>query len=176
VSWLFLDFEASSLSKQSYPVEVGWVFEDGTGEAHLLHPAPEWSEWDEEAAAVHGITRERLTREGEPVADICGRLIDLAGTYSLLASAPSWDGHWLSMLLRAAGHPRHLIRLCDTEEAFIDAARRQLGAGANPAAVAALIARARAAIDATAASHRALADARREWSIWQAIRTSAPLG
>ncbi|MFT3810039.1 MAG: hypothetical protein QM698_08990 [Micropepsaceae bacterium] len=28
----FLDFEASSLSDNSYPIEVAWIFEDGTGE------------------------------------------------------------------------------------------------------------------------------------------------
>jgi|GEM_PF-6618298 len=34
--FVFLDFEASSLSKQSHPVEVGWVGEDGAGESHLI--------------------------------------------------------------------------------------------------------------------------------------------
>ena len=37
---VFLDFEASSLGKRSYPIEVGWVFEDGRSEAHLIRPAP----------------------------------------------------------------------------------------------------------------------------------------
>jgi hypothetical protein len=35
----FLDFEASSLSDESYPVEVAWVFEDGHAESHLIRPA-----------------------------------------------------------------------------------------------------------------------------------------
>lgn len=39
---VFLDFEASSLSDQSYPVEVAWVFQDGRTESHLINPAPEW--------------------------------------------------------------------------------------------------------------------------------------
>jgi hypothetical protein len=169
VSWLFLDFEASSLSKESYPVEIGWVFEDGSGEAHLLRPAPGWQDWDE-AAAVHGIARERLIRDGEPVELICARLVDLAATHTLLASSPSWDGHWLSMLLRAAGRPRHLIRLRDTEVAFADAAVRRLGAAADPVAMAALVARARNAVEARPPAHRALQDARREWTIWQMIQ------
>ena len=36
----FVDFEASSLAKDSYPVEVAWVFEDGACEGHLIRPAP----------------------------------------------------------------------------------------------------------------------------------------
>jgi hypothetical protein len=131
--WVFLDFEASSLSKDSYPIEVGWVFEDGTGEAHLIRPAPGWTDWDARAAAVHGITREQLEREGEPHQTICGQLLTLFEQNTVLASAPSWDGHWLSMLLRASGHPRHLVRLQDTEIAFV-AAAESTGAAISPPA------------------------------------------
>ena len=161
--YLFLDFEASSLSKQSYPVEIGWIDESGQGESHLLHPAPNWTEWDDEAAAVHGISRRTLIERGEAVESVCARLVDLAQTHRLLASAPSWDGHWLSMLLRAAGRPRHLIRLEDTEVAFIEAANARSGDATT------LIAAARAKAEAQPPAHRALADARREWSIWRMI-------
>lgn len=43
---VFLDFEASSLAKLSYPIEVAWVFEDGASETHLIQPAPQWTDWD----------------------------------------------------------------------------------------------------------------------------------
>lgn len=170
MSWLFLDFEASSLSKDSYPIEVGWVFEDGTGEAALIRPVAAWTEWDDSAEAIHRISRETLRRDGQPVEAICARLIALSKTLTLLASAPSWDGHWLSMLLRGAGLPRHLIRLQDTEIAFTAAARAQLGAEPTGDAVARHIAKARAIVEAQPAGHRALSDARREWQIWNAIR------
>lgn len=159
--WAFLDFEASSLSDGSYPIEAGWVLEDGTGEAHLIRPAPGWTDWDARAAAVHGITREQLQQEGEPHGAVCDRLLALFEQCTVLASAPSWDGHWLSMLLRAAGHPRHLVRLQDTEVAFLAAAEPW---GGN---VAARIEGARAA--ARSPSHRALPDARGEWEIWRAL-------
>ena len=168
--WLFLDFEASSLSQDSYPIEVGWVFEDGNGEAALIRPVAAWTEWDDSAEAIHHISRETLRREGQPVAAICARLIAFSKTLTLLASAPSWDGHWLSMLLRGAGQPRHLIRLQDTEIAFTAAARAHLGPQANDDAVAALIAKAHAVVDAQPPGHRALSDARREWQIWKTIR------
>ena len=165
--YVFLDFEASSLSKQSYPIEVGWVHEDGAGEAHLIRPAPAWTEWDESAEAIHHISRQMLVTEGEPHDRVCTRLLTLFDTSTVLASAPSWDGHWLSMLLRASGLPRHLHRLQDTEVAFLEAARAKTS---DEAQVAARIAAARAKIDAQPARHRAEADARREWSIWRAIR------
>jgi hypothetical protein len=161
VAWVFLDFEASSLSKDSYPIEVGWVHEDGTGEAHLIRPAPGWTEWDVLAAGVHGISREQLEREGEPHEAVCERLLVLFDQNIVLASAPSWDGHWLSMLLRAAGHPRHLVRLQDSEVAFCAAAEPWGGD------VAARIEGAKQA--ARPPGHRALADARREWEIWRAL-------
>lgn len=31
---VFIDFEASSLGKRGFPVEVGWAAEDGSEEAH----------------------------------------------------------------------------------------------------------------------------------------------
>lgn len=164
--YVFLDFEASSLSKLSYPIEVGWVGEDGKGEAHLIRPAPGWTEWDESAEIIHHISRQMLAVDGEPHDQVCARLLRLFETSTVLASAPSWDGHWLSMLLRASGLPRHLHRLQDTEVAFLDAARRRTS---DEEAAVALIAAARTKIDATPPGHRAQADAQREWAIWRAI-------
>src|SRR4051812_30038448 len=162
---IFLDFEASSLSKRSYPIEVGWVLEDGTAEGHLIRPAPNWTEWDETAQAVHGISREELARSGEAHDFVCDRLLQVSVGNIIYASAPSWDGHWLSMLLRAAGHPRHLLRLKDSEEAFVAAAREH--AGADVAAE--RIAEVRRHFKALPPAHRAVDDARREWSIWRQL-------
>ncbi len=170
---VFLDFEASSLNKQSYPIEVGWVFEDGTGESHLIRPAAGWTDWDDEAEAMHGISLAQLASEGKPVGAVCERVVGLFEGNTVLASAPSWDGHWLSMLLRAAGKPRHLVRLRDSEEAFIEAAHRGLDPAADPGAIAGLIAEARTIVEAAPTEHRALADARREREIWLTVRELA---
>lgn len=166
---VFLDFEASSLGKKSYPIEVGWVFEDGREKSYLIRPAPGWTEWDAAAEAMHGITRERLLAEGSPHEVVCDRLIQLFEANVVYASSPPWDGKWLSMLLRGAGRPRHLLRLRDSEEAFVEAARVRLGEGADEAVVAEVIAMARALVEAQPATHRALADARREWEIWREV-------
>lgn len=166
---VFLDFEASSLNRDCYPVEVGWVFEDGRGEGHLIRPAPGWVDWDPAAAAMHGLTREKLLADGEPVAGVAARLVAQLRGHELFASAPSWDGHWLSLLLRAGGFPRHLLRLGDTEQVFAEAARARLGPEASDSAVAGLVSRVRAEADRWPHAHRALADAEREWAIVRAI-------
>src|SRR4051794_34099009 len=119
---VFLDFEASSLKKNGFPIEVGWVFEGGQSEGHLIRPAPGWSDWDAGAEAIHGLSRERLEREGTPHDEVARRMVEGLAGHDLFASAPSWDGKWLSLLLRAAGLPRHTLRLRDTEVAQAEAA------------------------------------------------------
>lgn len=171
---VFLDFEASSLnSKLSFPIEVGWVLEDGSGEGHLIRPVPQWTDWDPSAEAMHGLSRDTLQREGEDVATVCDRVVTLFAGNAVYCSAPSWDGHWLSMLLRAAGRPRHLLRMADTEVAF-DEAARQVVASDDEAAIARLVARARSTAETWPVAHRAEADARREWRVWQLILGAAP--
>ncbi|WP_334162381.1 3'-5' exonuclease [Phenylobacterium sp.] len=166
---VFLDFEASSLSDDSYPVEVGWVFEDGTEEAHLIRPAPAWTDWDPTAEAVHGLSRATLEAEGEPHEAVASRMLDRLAGHELYASSPSWDGKWMSVLLRAAGLPRHALRLRDSELAFVEAARAGLpqNLSEEPAQAAALIvAQALREREARPVAHRALADAQEERRTW----------
>ena len=167
---VFLDFEASALSEGSYPIEVGWVFEDGRQENWRIRPPPEWTDWDAEAEAIHGISRAALLAEGTPVEAVAHRLLSELGGHDVYASAPSWDGKWLSQLLRGAGLPRHALRLKDTEEARAETARAILSAALPEAEVEAALGRvlARAAEAGRAAfvSHRAVEDAERERQVW----------
>lgn len=173
---VFLDFEASSLSERSYPIEVAWVFEDGRAEAHLIRPAPEWVDWDPAAQAIHGIDRATIEREGTPHAEVAQRMLDQLTGHDLRASAPSWDGKWLSVLLRGAGLPRHSLRLRDSDEALKDLGRSTLH-DAIPAAeldktVCDLIARVDL-VQTDGNRHRAFPDARAEYARWVAVRTAA---
>jgi hypothetical protein len=163
---VFLDFEASSLRKNGFPVEVGWVFEDGASEGHLIRPAPGWSDWDAAAEAIHGLTRERLEREGIPHDVVARRMVETLAAHDLYASAPSWDGKWLSLLLRSAGFPRHTLRLRDTELAQRESAEAILGPGSNPRTVEEMMAEVRAEGEARPVAHRAVDDAAEERRRW----------
>jgi hypothetical protein len=167
---VFLDFEASSLSRQSYPIEVGWAGEDASQEEHLIRPAEGWTDWDASAEAIHGISRETLETRGEAHDQVARRLLETLGVHDVYVTAPSWDGMWLSRLLRGAGLPRHAMRLKEAEEAHIGAALDALGAGPDdPHALLAAVdflAQARGALAARPPVHRALADAMLERDVF----------
>ncbi|HKR87170.1 MAG TPA: hypothetical protein VJS38_03260 [Phenylobacterium sp.] len=171
---VFLDFEASSLAEESYPIEVGWAAEDGSCEAHLIRPAPAWTDWDPVAAAVHGLSREHLRQAGEPHEEVARRVLEALGPHELFASAPSWDGKWMSVLLRGAGLPRHALRLRDSDEAYREAVREALCDRVSDDELddvaAALIYAARRRVNVDPPRHRALDDAREELEVWRLVR------
>jgi hypothetical protein len=172
----FLDFEASSLSDRSYPIEVAWVIEDGRSEAHLIAPAPTWDDWGEAAEAIHGISRETLRRDGKPHDVVARRMVEVLTGNDLFASAPSWDGKWLSVLLRGAGLPRHTLRLRDTDEGLRDTVaeilRPVVPQDLLDVEVNKIVAQAGAAREHQPA-HRALADATSEHGTWLCARQAA---
>jgi len=101
----FLDFEASSLSKRSYPIEVAWSGQDGSIESHLISPAgiEAWTDWDPEAEKVHGISRRELAAAGLAPQAVCDRMIDQLTGKAIYTDAPRFDGAWLGALFSACG-------------------------------------------------------------------------
>jgi hypothetical protein len=176
---VFIDFEASSLSKNSYPIEVAWVFEDGASEAWLIRPAPAWTEWDARAERIHGIPRALLEREGEPHDRVAARMVEALTGHDLLASAPSWDGKWLSALLRAAGLPRRALRLRDSDDAHLETAMALLKDAVEPEQLEHVASSLVAGIEIRGPeelpAHRALADAQEERRRWLKVQDEARL-
>lgn len=174
---VFMDFEASSLAKRGFPIEVAWVFEDGRSETYLICPAEDWTDWDAEAEAIHHIPRDTLMRDGTPLETVARRMVEVLTGHALFASAPSWDGKWLSALLRTAGYPRHTLRLRDTEEAQADTARDILRAVVAPEDLDAVVETVIVLSDVRAVSappaHRALPDAQAERDSWCAVADAA---
>lgn len=173
----FLDFEASSLGKRSYPIEVAWVFEDGRAEAHLIRPAQGWTDWDEDAEAIHHISRPQLVTEGSPHDFVARRMMEALTGHDLLASAPSWDGKWMSTLLRAAELPRHSLRLRDSDDALRESAVAILSpaipANCLDEAVAKVLASSEVRAPGQQPVHRALADAEEERARWLCVCANA---
>lgn len=106
-NYAMLDFEASSLSLESWPIEVGLSWLEG-GETQtwssLIRPAPEWemSDWSAQSAAVHGIAIEALLDAPTALAVIDNLFNNLAGK-TMLSDAPDFEQRWLARLLNAAG-------------------------------------------------------------------------
>jgi len=173
---VFLDFEASSLSKHGYPIEVAWVFASGGEESRLIRPAPGWTDWADDAQAIHGITRDQLSAEGTPHDEVARHMLAALSGHALYATAPSWDGQWLSKLLRGAGLPRHALRLQDTDVAHREAMLDILQAAGVPKDEHDRICKnvlaeiRREDEEQGAPAHRALADAKRELQVWHAVR------
>jgi hypothetical protein len=176
---VFLDFEASSLNKESYPIEVAWVFASGGEESHLIKPADFWMDWDLASEATHHLTREKLMREGTSHEEVARRMLDVLSGHALYATAPSWDGQWLSKLLRGAGLPRHALCLQDTDVAHENAVIRILqqagiSEGEQTRLAKDILAQARLKDEAEGEPvHRALADAKRELGVWRDVQRRA---
>lgn len=99
-----LDIEASGFGRGSYPIEVGIARADGTNCAFLIQPLDEWTHWDPKAELLHGISRERLRREGLPVREVARWLNDeLSSTGKAYSDSWGYDNTWLSLLFHHAG-------------------------------------------------------------------------
>ena len=109
-----MDCEASSLSANSYPVEIAWSAPDGSVESHLVKPAPDWDDWSELSEEVHGIRRERLLAEGLPAWAVARRMNESLAGEILYSDAPAFDAFWIERLFGQHGEdPAFEIRHAD---------------------------------------------------------------
>ena len=97
----FVDFEASGIAPDSYPIEVAVVFPGGEYQS-LIRPAAYWDHWSYDAQDMHQITREQLVNEGTPAIQVAQRMNDLFDGKTLCSDNPA-DCFWLDVLYEAAG-------------------------------------------------------------------------
>lgn len=108
----FLDFEASSLSEQSYPIQVAWSDGVGQVECWLIRPAEDWNDWCERAEEMHGITRESIEDEGRDIDWICRRMNQALAGKVVFTDGVHLDRFWLRRLF-ISGNAMHRFRLGD---------------------------------------------------------------
>ncbi len=97
----FLDFEASGIAPDSYPIEVAVVYPGGEYQV-LIQPAPYWDHWSYDAQDMHGLTREQLIREGQTPLAVAQAMNALFDGKTLCSDNPA-DCYWLDVLYEAAG-------------------------------------------------------------------------
>jgi hypothetical protein len=97
-----LDIEASGFGPGSYPIEVGFVRDDGHSWCTLIRPEPGWSHWDVEAAGLHGITRAALIAHGRPAAVVAHALNEALAGATVYCDGWAHDYPWLATLFDAA--------------------------------------------------------------------------
>lgn len=106
-----IDFEASALTLDSYPIEVGIARAEDrtlhiTSWSALIAPAPTWdlgAQWDPDAQRVHGIRPWQL-RQAPNARDVMldlNRRVGTAGT--VWCDGAMYDMHWMRTLAVAAG-------------------------------------------------------------------------
>ncbi len=126
---VFIDLEASGLGSKSWPVEVGWTFENGETQSLLIRPHDSWTEeaWDAQAEALHGLSRARLEEEGIEARAVCMALNEAFDGARVYSDAPDWDGFWFYRLFQAAG-VRQQFSLRDFYDVFKNMPADQLDA------------------------------------------------
>ena len=97
-----IDIEASGFGKGSYPIEVGFVDPAGGLFCSLVQPEDDWSHWDPEAAALHGIARPLLQSHGKPCRWIARQLNERLAGQTVYCDGWAQDYPWLSRLFDAA--------------------------------------------------------------------------
>jgi hypothetical protein len=177
---VFLDIEASGLDERSYPIEIGWVDEDGDGDSVLVQPLFHWTYWSRKSESVHHLTREFLASHGAPVAASASRVADAVRGNIVVVDEPEWDGHWLRMLLAEAGldpqyELRGLSQLMTTALAGLEDVLQSPGGDgeADQRAELASLKKSIAqdardhAVRTAPRCHRAKADALHAWTMWR---------
>lgn len=104
---VFVDFEASSLSMHSWPIEAGLAWLQGQHvivQSKLIRPRPEWpvDDWSNTSGEVHGISKAEL-KDADTADDVALWLVETVGTRTLVSDAPEFDQRWLDRLLAEPG-------------------------------------------------------------------------
>lgn len=119
---IFLDFEASSLSKDSYPIEVAWTKNNKDIESHLInidkYPT-KYTDWSETAESLHGLSQSYLAQHGEEPCFVANKMLEELDGNIVYTTAPEHDNHWCNRLFDAVNiqHAiefRHIESLIET--------------------------------------------------------------
>ena len=101
-----IDVEASGFGSNSYPIEVGVVMANGLRFSRLIRPMPDWTHWDPEAEALHGISQAQLQRYGHCPFEVAGQLNELLVGQTVYSDGWVVDKPWVETLFNRVGIER----------------------------------------------------------------------
>ena len=95
-----IDIEASSLSEDSYPIEIGWNDGNGNIDSFLINPdsVAGWTDWSSDSEKIHKISRDVLIEKGVDPQYICEKLESNFRNQTFYSDAPDWDLKWIDRL------------------------------------------------------------------------------
>ncbi|UOA15971.1 hypothetical protein DSM109990_02822 [Sulfitobacter dubius] len=118
---VFIDLEASSLSEDSWPIELGicWLDEREklrTG-SKLIKPHPSWpsSAWSDASQKIHRITLAEL-ENADDATDVAKWAFEVLADALLVSDAVDFDQRWLNRLMDTTSSSRSL-KLISVQEA-----------------------------------------------------------
>lgn len=103
---IVIDLEASGLESESYPIEVGVCFEDGSVYSSLIKREPGWTHWSNDSEKIHNISRQTLTEEGVHATTVANRLNEMLREKIVYSDAQSHDEFWIDVLFNTVGIKR----------------------------------------------------------------------
>jgi len=117
----YLDCEASSLHRDSYPIEIAMNDANGQIDSRLINPysVEGWDDWSMGAQyEAHNLSREELRTKGQPAEVVASWLAQALGAREgvVWSDAPEFDGFWLSRLMSVTQDIRSNSRSGDGTE------------------------------------------------------------
>lgn len=116
---VFLDFEASGLTHESYPIQVAWGSTLDNVVCEYIKPDTEWTYWDLEAEAIHGIAPEQLN-DGLMTRKLCQLMNMMLDGQTVYADGLPMDSMWKDKLFEAGG-VQPAFKLRNAWDLFCDA-------------------------------------------------------
>ena len=109
---VFIDCEASSLSPESYPIEIAWGSVGGDIETYLINPflyPSSYIDWSIQSEALHGLSRKYLKEHGVPPQFVVDRINNLLSKQKIYSDVPDFDEFWLGRLYESVGQEMTIV-------------------------------------------------------------------
>ena len=118
----FLDCEASSLSWNSYPIEIAWGSCETEIQRYLISPASvvAWQDWSYRSQRIHGISKNQLLRQGVSPEAVCDAIEAALIGRSTYTDNPDWDAMWLGKLFCACARELPPIDIQNIDSLLIE--------------------------------------------------------